>query len=202
MENSALFKVGYGLYILSAKNENRDNACMINTFMQISDNPLTGIISVNKENCTYDIIRETKKFNVSILSTDTPFELIKHFGFQSGKTCNKFDNFNNVKRSKNGLLYLSEYTNAFLSGEVIEMLDFNSHTVFKALITDAVNLSDAETLTYSYYQKNIKPKPDAPKTPGKGYRCSICNYVLDSDTLPDDFICPICKHGASDFVKL
>jgi rubrerythrin len=202
MDKSALYNIGYGLYVLTSNENNRDNGCMINTFMQVSsdDKPVC-VICVNKQNYTHDMIRETGKFNVSVLTTDTSIDVIKHFGFQTGKNVDKFVNFNEVDRAENGILFLTKYTNTYMSFHVVESYDFSTHTMFRAELSDAVVLGKTETLTYSYYQKYIKPKPTI-ETQQKGYRCEICGYIHDSDELPTDFVCPICKHGAIDFKKI
>ena len=201
MDNTALFKLGYGLYVLTANDAGRDNGCIINTVMQVTSAPkLTGVITVNKQNFTHDMIMRSNKFNVNMLTTETPFEVFKNFGFQSGKTADKFAGIKDIKRSENGLIYLPEYSNAYLSFAVTDAIDFGSHTMFRADITDGAVLGAGDSVTYDYYQRHIKPKPqDAPKS---GYRCSVCGYVYEGETLPADFICPICKHGASDFVKI
>ena len=201
MDKSALFKVGYGLYVLTAKDGDRDNGCITNTLLQVTSVPsLVGVITVCKQNFTHDMIIRSKEFNISILSINTPFEVFKHFGFQSGNTVDKFSNYKNIMRSKNNLIYLPEYSNAYLSFKVTDVIDFGTHSMFRACITDGEVLNDTESVTYAYYQKNIKPKPQ--QSQKKGYRCVICNYIYEGEPLPADYICPICKHGASDFVKL
>jgi len=201
MDNTALFKIGYGLYVLTARDNGRDNGCIINTVLQVTSTPsLVGVVTVNKQNYTHDMIMKSKKFNISILTTETPFEVFKHFGFQSGGTIDKFADYKDVMRSRNDIIYLPKYTNAYLSFEVTDTIDFGSHTMFKAAITDGEVLSKAESATYAYYQQNIKPRPQTVQK--KGYRCVICGYVYEGETLPNDFICPTCKHGASDFVKI
>jgi flavin reductase (DIM6/NTAB) family NADH-FMN oxidoreductase RutF len=200
MDNKALFKVGYGLYVLTAKDGTKDNGCIINTVLQVTDTPvLTSVIAVNKKNYTHTLIAKSGEFNISTLTTDTPFAVFSNFGFQSGRNVDKFAGNANTKRSANNIIYLPEYSNAYLSFKVTDTLDFGSHSMFKANITDGEVLGNAESLTYAYYQQHIKPKPGEQK---RGYRCTICGYVHDSDTLPDDFICPLCKHGAQYFVKL
>ena len=201
MDNTALFKLGYGLYVLTARDGDRDNGCIINTAMQITSNPpFAGIISVNKQNFTHDLIMRSKRFNVSTLTTETPFEVFKNFGFQSGAAVDKFAGYEGVARSENGLFYLTEYANAYLSFSVTDTIDFGSHTMFRSDIIDGEVLGTAESLTYAYYQQYIKPKPQPVQK--AGYRCTICSYVYEGDALPQDFICPICKHGVGDFVKL
>jgi len=198
---TALFKASYGLYLLSAKNDEQDNACIINTFLQITSNkPYICIISVNKQNFTCDIISKTRKFNLSMLTVETPFEIFKHFGYQSGREVHKFKDFTNFTRSTNGLLYLADYINAYLSFDVLEEIDFGSHILFKAMLTECETLNNKGSITYDYYQQNVKPKQQTSEK--TGYRCNICEYVYDGEPLPPDFMCPICKHGAADFVKI
>jgi flavin reductase (DIM6/NTAB) family NADH-FMN oxidoreductase RutF/rubredoxin len=200
MDNSALFKIGYGLYVLTAKDDSKDNGCIINTVMQVTVSPLVMVIGVNKQNYTHDMIMKTKEFNVSVLDTRSQFSIFQNFGFQSGKDADKFADFKAAERAENGIYYITENTNAYLSGKVIETFDFGTHTLFKAEIVEAKNLSEEETSTYTYYQKNIKPAPQPVEK--KGWRCKICGYVYEGDPLPEDFICPICKHGAIDFEKI
>lgn len=203
MEETALYKIGYGLYILTANDNGKDNGCVINTFMQITSTDLiTCVISLNKSNYTHDMIMNTKMFNVSLLTEDTSFDIFKRFGFQSGKNVDKFDGFDSIKRSDNGILYINKYTNAYVSCEVKDVIDCGTHTIFVSQVTDAKVLSDAESLTYAYYHEKIKPKPKQTEKEIKGWRCKICGYIYEGETLPDDFICPICKHGASDFEKI
>jgi len=197
----ALYKASYGLYLLSAKGDERDNACIINTFLQITGNtPCICVISVNKQNFTNELISKTLKFNLSTLTVETPFELFERFGYQSGREADKFKDFSGFTRSDNGLVYLTDCANAFLSFDVMEMIDFGSHTVFKAMLSESETLNNKESMTYDYYQRNIKRKPQSTKK--QGYRCNICGYEYEGDTLPPDFICPLCKHGATDFVKI
>lgn len=203
MDNSALFKVGYGLYVLTAASQDgsSDNGCIINTVMQVtSEGKIKFLISVNKNNYTLDMILKSRVFNVSLLTTETPFELIKRFGFQSGRDTDKFDGFKHTAKSENGALYLTEYANAYISFKLLDTVDCDSHTVLVAEVTDAKNLSDKDSLTYDYYHKNIKPKPQPAKS--AGWRCKICGYIYEGEELPADFVCPICKHGASDFEKI
>ena len=200
-DNTTLFKASYGLYLLSAKSDDRDNACIINTFLQVTSNaPVGCLISVNKQNFTNEMISRTGKFNLSVLTVETPFELLKRFGYQSGRNVDKLKDFTGFTRSENGLIYLTNYSNAFLSLDVLEMIDFDSHTLFTATLSESQTLNGKESLTYDYYQRNIKPKPQPVRT--SGYRCSVCGYVYEGEPLPPDFICPVCKHGATDFVKI
>ena len=201
MDSTALFKLGYGLYVLTARDGDKDNGCIINAVMQITSvPPFVSVASVNKQNYTHDMIFSTRQFNISTLTTETPFDVIKHFGFQSGAAVDKFADCETAARSENGLIYVPKYTNAYLSFEVTDTIDFGSHTIFKAEMTAGEILGKTESLTYSYYQQNIKPKPQPAHN--TGYRCVICSYIFEGDVLPSDFICPICKHGVSDFVKL
>lgn len=200
MDNKALFNIGYGLYVLTARDGDTDNGCIINTVMQVTSNPVLIAIGVNKQNLTHDMILKTKEFGISILTKNTPFEVLQHFGYQSGRVVNKFDSFDTKARSEDGIVYLSEYLNSYLSCKVVEAIDFGSHTIFKAEVLDTKAITDEETLTYTYYQKYIKPKPQPANK--VGWRCNICGYEHDGADLPEDFVCPICKHGATDFTKI
>jgi flavin reductase (DIM6/NTAB) family NADH-FMN oxidoreductase RutF len=196
-----LSKASYGLYLLSAKNEEQDNACIINTFLQITSNaPYVCVVAVNKQNFTNDMILKTRKFNLSMLTVETPFEILQRFGYQSGRDVNKCKDFTDFARSTNDLVYLTNYANAFLSFDVVEIMDFDSHTVFKAVLTESETLNNQESMTYDYYQRNVKPSPQSAEK--QGYRCIICGYVYEGEPLPPDFICPLCKHGVADFVKI
>ena len=200
MDTKTLFNIGYGLYVLTANNDGKDNGCIINTVMQVTSDPLQIAICVNKMNYTNEMIKKSKKFNVSILTKEAKFDIFKNFGFKSGKDTNKFESFNDIKRSENGILYITKNTNSYISANVKEEVEFKTHTMFIAEITDAKCLSDESTVTYEYYQKNIKPKPQ--ETKKSGWRCKICGYIYEGENLPDDFICPLCKHGAADFEKI
>ena len=205
MNSKALFSIGYGVYALSANNDGDDNACIVNTVQQVTSSPLQITVAINKATRTHDMIKASGKFNVSVLTQSTPFSVIERFGFQSGKTADKFIGFDSAKRSANGVLYLSEYSNAFLSGSVTSIIDLGTHTLFIAEVTEAEVLSTDETLTYSYYYKHIKPQQNSPatKNTGKvGWRCRICGYIYEGEELPPDFICPVCKHGVADFEKI
>lgn len=197
MDNKAMFKIGYGLYVVTAKDGTKDNGFINNTFMQVTSDPNRVILAINKANYTHDMVLSTGKFNVSMLTTATPFSIFQHFGFQSGRDVDKFADFTDVERSENGLTYLTKYTNGYISGQVVATTDFGTHTLFIADVTDAVVLNDETSLTYDFYMKFVKPRPQ--KTKKKGWRCRICGYVYEGEFLPADFICPICKHGAADF---
>jgi len=200
MDNTALYKVGYGLYVLTAHADGHDNGCITNTVMQITSVPaIVGVFSLNKQNHTHDMIMQARRSNVSVLTVETPFEVFQRFGFQTGKTVDKFANYTDIARSDNGILYLTKHTNAYLSFEVTDTIDCGSHTLFKGNITDGAVLGNADSATYAYYQQHIKPKPQP--LPQAGYRCNICGHVFEGEVMPEDFVCPVCKHGASDFIK-
>lgn len=199
MKKEALFKITYGLFVLSTRDGEKDNGCIINTAMQVTDTPLQIAIAVNKNNYTLEMIEKSGVFNVSILSESTPFSVFQNFGFKSGRTEDKFTAFENKKRAQNGVYYITEYTNALISAKVVKTLDCGTHMMLIGEVTEAEILSDNPSVTYDYYFKNIKPKPESKKT---GYVCKICGYVYEGEPLPDDFICPWCKHPASDFEKL
>ena len=200
MDNKVLFNIGYGLYVLTANEGTKDNGCIINTVMQVTSDPLQIAIAVNKKNYTNEMIQRTKKFNVSILSESAKFELFEHFGFHSGRDTDKFADFFDTKRSPNGVLYITQNTNSYMSAYVKQEIDLGTHTLFIAQLVAAEVLSDEPTVTYTYYQNNIKPKPQ--NTNKKGWRCKICGYIYEGENLPADFICPWCKHGAVDFEKI
>lgn len=199
MDNKVMFNISYGLYVLTAKSEEKHNGCIINTLQQVTDTPLRVSVTVNKNNYTHDLVKESGLFNVSILSESATFDIFKHFGFQSGKDVNKFEDYP-MGISANGLAYVTEGTNGYISAKVIETIDLGTHTMFIAEVTDGEVLSDTPAATYSYYHKHIKEAPAAAKS--KGWVCKICGYVYEGDPLPEDFICPLCKHGAKDFEKI
>lgn len=205
MDKKSLFNISYGLYVLTTSYDNIDNGCIINTLAQVTDNPLRVSVNVNKQNYTHDLIKDSCVFNVSMLTTETPMDVIKHFGFQSGRTANKFAECTVVKRAVNNVYYIPKYTNAYLACHVVETIDFGTHTTFIAEILDAQILSDKPSLTYDYYQKNIKPVPAKPTESSNGKRrweCKVCGYIYEGDELPDEIICPLCKHGKEEFVEL
>lgn len=200
MDPKAMFKLSYGLFVVTAKEGEKDNGCITNTAGQVTSAPNRITLAVNKENYTHDMIRRTGVFNVSILSEKATFELFRHFGFQSGKTVDKFADFQYAERADNGVYYITGGTNAYLSCRVVKTLDLGTHTLFLADVTGGEVLDDAPSATYTYYQSRIKPAPDSQKK--KGWRCRICGYIYEGDPLPQDFVCPVCKHGASDFEKI
>ena len=196
-----MFKLSYGLFVLTARDGSRDNGCIINTVTQLTDSPKRISIAVNKQNLTHDMVLKTGVFNVSILSESAPFAIFKHYGFQSGREVDKFAGVPALARAQNGVYYLPDSTNAFLSGKVTQTIDLGTHTLFIADVTEARVLSDVPSMTYAYYFENVKPKPAALQKQ-TGWVCRICGYVYEGEELPPDFICPLCKHGAEDFEKL
>lgn len=199
MNKEVLGKISYGLYLLSAKSRGRDNGCIVNTVCQITENPDKVLVIVNKSNLTNDFIRESGKFNISVLSEKSKFSTYQHWGFQSGRDVDKTENIS-FQRSDNGLLYITDEANAYFSAEVVDSVDFPSHTMFIAQVTQAEVLSDDSSVTYDYYRKNIKS--NGGNSAHKGYICMVCGYVYEGDPLPADFICPWCKHGADAFQKM
>lgn len=203
LSNDAITKIGYGLYVLIAREGNKDNGCICNVVAQLTSSPMQMIICVNKKNLTHDMVLRTGRFNVCCLTEHTPMKVIQHFGFQSGRDVDKFESCDVEMRSTNGLLYLPKYVNAYLSGRLNYAKDLGTHTLFIADITEAVHLSDDPSLTYAYYQEHIKPKPVAAAQTSEGGKkkwvCEVCGYVYEGDELPADFICPWCKHPATDF---
>lgn len=199
MDNGFLSRLEYGLYLLSSREDGFDNGCIINTLCQITSSPVKIMVAVNKANKTCEMIKNTGEFNVSVLSCDAGYEIYKQFGFQSGRDVDKFSGFYGVKRSKNGILYLENGSNAYFSAAVINSLDMGTHIMFMAQPTDGEVLSDAQSATYAYYQDKVKPDF---KEKTSGYRCKVCGYIYEGEVLPDDFVCPWCKHGAEDFEKI
>ena len=203
VEKDAMFKISYGLFVLTAREGNRDNGCIVNTVCQLTDAPKRISVAVNKLNFTHDMILRTGMFNASILSTAATMEVFRHFGYQSGRDVDKFADLT-VGRSENGLAYLPWNTNAFLSGKVIQVIDCGTHSLFIAEVEEAKVLSAEPSCTYDYYFQNIKPapKPQPQAEKKTGWVCKICGYVYEGEDLPPDYICPICKHGAEDFERI
>ena len=192
----------YGLFVLTARDGDKDNGCIINTAIQAASEPLRVSICVNKANYTHDMIVKTGAFNLSFLTEDSKFATYQRFGFQTGREVDKFESFT-FQRSANGITYLTEECNAYLSGKVVQSIDLGSHTMFIAEVMDGKVLSKAPSVTYAYYFAHIKPKPQVkPEAEKKGWVCLICGYIYEGEELPPDFVCPICKHPASDFQKL
>ena len=193
---TALFNIGYGLYVVTCNDGKKDNGLIVNTVTQVTNSPNRVAVTINKENYSHHVIKQTGKMNVNCLSVEAPFSVFENFGFQSGRTADKFADWETLY-SDNGLVFLPKYINSFLSLKVEDYVDLDTHGMFICSVTEARVISDKETMTYTYYQNNVKPKP---KTEGKkGFVCKICGYIYEGDELPDDFICPLCKHGTADF---
>lgn len=203
MDNKAMFNISYGLFVLTSAFEGRDAGCITNTGMQVTSEPNQISITVNKSNFTEEIIEKSGKFNLSILSQAASFDLFRHFGFQSGRNVDKFAAYQACRRSANGLYYITEGTNSYISASVTRSLDLGTHMMFIASVDDMEVLSNEPSATYAYYQSNIKPKPAGQPASGKtAWRCIVCGYVYEGEELPADYICPLCKHPASDFEKI
>jgi len=193
---TALFNIGYGLYVVTSNDGKKDNGLIVNTVTQVTNTPNRVAVTINKENYSHHVIKQTGKMNVNCLDVTAPFSIFENFGLQSGRTVDKFQG-QSVLRSDNGLVFLSHHINSFLSLKVEQYVDLDTHGMFICSITEARVMSDNETMSYTYYQNNVKPKP---QTEGKkGYVCKICGWVYEGETLPDDIVCPLCKHGAADF---
>jgi len=196
IDPTALFNIGYGLYVVTSREGEKDNGLIVNTVTQVTNTPNRIAVTINKLNHSCDMISRTGLLNISTLSEDAPFKLFEHFGFQSGKNVDKFAAFSHVQRSCNGLLFLDKYANGYISCQVISQVDLQTHIMFICDVTQCVTLNEKDSMTYTYYQRNVKPRPEADK---KGYVCKICGYVYEGEELPEDYICPLCKHGAQDF---
>ena len=193
---TALFRIGYGLYVVTSNDGKKDNGLIVNTVTQLTDTPNRIAVNINKANYSHHVIKQTGVLNVNCLSVDAPFSVFQQFGFQTGRSVDKFAG-QKVYRSDNGLVFLDKYINAFMSLKVEQYVDLGTHGMFICSVTEARVMNDLDTMTYTYYQKNVKPKPE---TEGKkGFVCKVCGYIYEGDELPDDFICPLCKHGAADF---
>ena len=193
---TALFNIGYGLYVVTSNDGKKDNGLIVNTVTQVTNTPNRVAVTINKENYSHHVIKQTGNMNVNCLTVDAPFAVFEKFGFVSGRNVDKFADCEPL-RSDNGLIFLPRYINSFLSLKVVQYVDLDTHGMFICDVTEARVLSDRETMTYTYYQENVKPKP---QTDGKkGFVCKVCGYVYEGDTLPEDFVCPLCKHGAADF---
>ena len=196
---TALFNIGYGLYVVTSNDGKKDNGLIVNTVTQVTNTPNRLAVTISKENYSHHIIKQTGKMNINCLTTDAPFMVFETFGFKSGRNTNKFENCTPL-RSDNGLVFLPRYINSFMSLKVEQYVDLDTHGMFICSVTEARVISNQETMTYTYYLNNVKPKPE---TEGKkGYVCKICGYVYEGENLPDDFICPLCKHGAADFEEI
>ena len=192
----ALFNIGYGLYVVTSNDGKKDNGLIVNTVSQVTNTPNRIAVTINKQNYSHHVIKQTGKMNINCLSVDAPFKVFEDFGFRSGRTVDKFEGWEKL-RSDNGLVFLPKYINSFMSLTVEDYVDLDTHGMFICSVSEARVITDLETMTYTYYQKNVKPKP---QTEGKkGYVCKICGYVYEGETLPEDIVCPLCKHGAADF---
>ncbi|MBP5574646.1 MAG: flavin reductase [Bacilli bacterium] len=199
LDPKALFKIGYGLYVVTSKDGKKDNGCIVNTVSQLTDSPLRVAVNINKLNYTHDIVKKTGVLNVNCLNNEAPFSVFQSYGFRSGRDADKFEGVD-VIRSENGLVVLPNYINAFISLKVDNYVDLGTHGMFICSVTESKIINNIETMTYNYYQANVKPRPDAEKK--KGFVCKVCGYVYEGDTLPEDIVCPLCKHGAADFEKI
>ena len=205
MNSKAMYNLSYGLFVLSARQDGKDNGCIINTAGQVTTEPNQITIAVNKLNLTHDMVAATKKFTVSILSEKAEFSLFKRFGFQSGRDADKFLLFDGKKRVANETFAVTQGTNGYISAYVTQQIDVGTHTIFLASVTDMDVWDDTPSATYAYYQSNIKPKPQPVSKTAEGktiWRCRVCGYEYVGEELPEGFICPICKHPASDFEKI
>lgn len=205
MDQKVLNNLSYGLFVVTSNLDGKDNGCITNTAAQVASDPLTISIAVNKANLTCEMIAASKKFTISILSEDATFDTFKHFGFQTGREVDKFANFTDCKRVENGTLAITKGTNAYISVDVFDQVDLGSHILFIGRPTASEFLSDVPSATYAYYFANIKPKPQKVGTTPDGqtiWKCTICGYEYIGEELPEDFICPLCKHPASDFEKI
>ncbi len=196
---TALFNIGYGLYVVTSNDGKKDNGLIVNTVTQVTNTPNRVAVAINKENYSHHVIKQTGKMNINCLTTEAPFAVFEQFGFQSGRNTDKFADCEPL-RSDNGLVFLPRYINSFLSLKVEQYVDLDTHGMFICSVTEARVLSDKPTMTYTYYQENVKPKPE---TEGKkGFVCKVCGYIYEGDTLPEDIVCPLCKHGTADFEEI
>lgn len=199
IEKEAMYKLTYGLFVLTTTDGEKQNGCIVNTVSMITDSPKRITVFVNNANYSAELLKKTGVFNVSVLTESSPFDIFKQFGFSSGRDTDKFAG-GRYATSENGLYYLPEHTNAVLSAKVVDSYDYGSHTLFVAEVTEAKTLSSEKSVSYEYYLNHIKPKPEAKKeSAGKKWVCKICGYVYEGEELPPDYICPICKHPAEDF---
>ena len=205
MNGKAMYAISYGLFVVTARQGDKDNGCITNTVAQVTSDPNRISVAVNKSNYTCGMILETGVFTASVIAQNATFSLFKRFGYQSGRDTDKFDGFDAVRRAENGTLIVAEGTNAWISARVEQTVDLGSHVLFIARVTDMDVISGEPSATYTYYQEQIKPKPEAVGKTEDGktvWRCRICGYEYVGEELPEDFICPICKHPASDFEKV
>ena len=203
MDSKVMYSLSYGLFVLSARRGDKDNGCITNTAIQVTTTPNRIVCAVNKSNYTHDMVLETGRFTLSILSEEAGFDLFQRFGFQSGRDTDKFAGFEaHVRKDADGIPYVTQGVNAWMSCKVVSATDLGTHTLFLADVLDGGTLSSAPSATYSYYQAHIKPKPAAAPSEKKRWVCKVCGYVYEGDELPADYICPLCKPPASDFEPL
>ena len=205
MDTKAMYKLTYGLFVATACQDGKQNGCIINTAIQVTSQPNRISVAINKANFTHDMVMATRKINVSILNQNAGFELFKRFGFQSGRDVDKFAGFTGYQKALNDVNYITEGTNAYISAWVEQTVDLGTHTLFICAVTNMEVLNDIPSVTYEYYQNHIKPQPQSTPDTKEGqsvWRCKICGYEYVGDELPEDFICPLCKHPASDFEKV
>lgn len=194
--------LSYGLFVVTSKNDKKQNGCITNTAMQVTTSPNQITLAVNNQNYTCELIKESKVFNVSIISQKANFDLFKHFGFQSGRDVDKFDGFTAYKTASNGVNYVTEGINSVICCKVVNAIDLGTHTLFIAEVLEEFDLTTDKSATYAYYFENIKPKPTNKKVTKTVWRCNICGYEEETEELPDDFLCPLCNHPKSDFTKI
>lgn len=199
MDDNAMQKLSYGLFVVTAHEGGKDNGCITNTVLQVTIKPNRITLVVDKSNYTHDMIVRTGEFNVSILSEDASFDTFKHWGFQSGRTIDKAAGIE-FSRADNGVIYITSGVNAVLCAKVDNTIDLGTHSLFIASVEEAFCLNETPSATYTYYHEHIKPAPEKPKK--KGWICVICGYIYEGEILPEDYICPLCKHPASDFKPL
>lgn len=204
MDSKALFNLTYGLFVVTTADNDKFNGCIVNTAIQVTNEPVRIMVAVNKSNYTNEQIVKTNKFNISIISEAADFELFKRFGFQSGRDVNKFDGFSDYKIAANGIPYITKGTNTVIQAWVEQVIDVGTHSIFVAKVADMEVLDKTPSATYGYYHSNIKPQPQkAENTDGTTkWRCTVCGYEYEGEELPEDYICPVCKHPASDFEKV
>jgi len=205
MDNKAMYKLSYGLFVLTVNNEDKQNGCIINTGFQVTSNPNRICIAVNKTNYTHELILKEKKFNISVINEEASFDLFKRFGFCSGREVDKFKDYNGYQKADNGIYYITDGTNAYISAKVEQVIDIDTHSLFIASVTDMNILNEVSSATYEFYQNNIKPAGNETNNTDKEkniWKCKVCGYEYEGEDLPEDFICPWCKHPASDFEKV
>lgn len=196
----ALFNIGYGLYVVTSNDGIKDNGLILNSIMQLTSSPEKIAVSINKLNYSHDVILESREMNVNCLTEDAPFSVFEHFGFKSGRDTDKFELIFPA-RSDNGLAVLTEHINAYFSLRVIDYMDLGTHGLFICNVTESAVVGKGRTMSYTYYHENVKPKPKTDEKK-RGFVCEICGYIHEADEFPEDFVCPVCYHGAEDFSPL